>query len=329
MRVLLTRLSALGDIVHTWPLAAALRGARPDLELYWLVERHFAPLVEAHPAVAGVIPVATRRWRTRWWSAATRREVRDALARLRELDLDVALDPQGLVKSAAWARLARVPRRVGLAARQRRERAAGLLYTTTVTPPPGASHVVDVNLSLASALGVVPEPGAAPDGRFLLAGGTGPRPPAGAVVILPATGGPGKAWPPSCWAVTAAAVARLGHPVWVAWGPGERALAEQIAVEAGVEIAPPTSIVELAHLLAGAAVVLGADTGTVHLAASIGVPTVAVFLATDPGRNGPRGARVAVVSAARGGARRGRARTGAAREVDPGEVLAALRELAG
>lgn len=330
MRVLLTRLSALGDIVHTWPLAAQLRNALPDLELYWLVERHFAPLVETHVGVRGAIPVATRRWRKGLLTPATREEAREVLQRLRGLGLDVALDPQGLLKSAVWARIAHIPKRVGLGRQHRRERGAGLFYTETVDPPPETTHVVDMNLSLARALGVTPELGAAPDGRFLLAEGSGPHLAAGTAVVLPATGGPGKAWPPACWAELAAALASRGRPVCVAWGPGERSVAEQIAAEAGtaVEVAPPTSIVQLAHLLACAAVVVGGDTGTVHLAASLGVPTVAVFLATDPLRNGPRGDRVAVVSAARQGARRGRARTGAAREVGAAEVLAAVQALA-
>lgn len=330
MRVLLTRLSALGDIVHTWPLASLLARELPGIELHWLVERHFLPLVETHGAVAGAIGVATRRWRKELLSASARQEAGGAARRLRELSFDVALDPQGLVKSAIWARVADVPKRAGLGGRHRRERAAGLFYTETVDPPPEATHVVDINLSLAQALGVSPELGAAPDGRFLLAAGSGPHLAAGTTVILPATGGPGKAWPQARWAELAAALASGGRPVCVAWGPGERTLAELIASEAGpgVDTAPPTSIVELAHLLSCAAVVVGGDTGTVHLAASLGVPTVAVFLATDPLRNGPRGDRVAVVSAAREGARRGRARTGAAREVGAGEVLAAVHALA-
>ena len=330
MRVLLTRLSALGDIVHTWPLASLLARELPGIEIHWLVERHFLPLVETHGAVAGTISVATRCWRKEYLSAATRQQAASVARRLRELSFEVALDPQGLVKSAIWAKVAGVPTRAGLERRHRRERAAGLFYTETVSPLPGATHVVDINLSFAGVLGVTPALGVAPDGRFLLAAGNGPRLAAGSTVVLPATGVPGKAWPPRCWAQLAAALARAGRPVCVAWGPGERQLAEAIASEAGpgVETAPPTSIVELAHLLSSAQVVVGGDTGTVHLAASLGVPTVAIFLATDPLRNRPRGDHVAVVSAARTGTRHGRARTGVAREVGVDEVLAVVHGLA-
>jgi heptosyltransferase-1 len=329
VRVLLTRLSALGDIVHTWPLAETLRRGRPDLELFWLVERPFLALVQGHPAVSGAIPVATRRWRRAPLATATRREVAATVRHLRSLGCDLAIDPQGLLKSAVWARLARVPARAGLAAEFRRERLGGSFYTFTVTPPSRAGHVVDINLALAAAAGLEPDPGAIPDGRFLLAGGSGPDPEPGSVVLLPATGGPGKAWPAESFATLGRELSGSGRPVVVAWGPGERTLADEIAARGGpgLTVAPPTTITELAHLLAGAALVVGGDTGTVHLSASLGVPTLGIFLATDPVRNGPRGLITAVVSAARSGSRRGRARTGAEGVVGVGEALAAAARL--
>lgn len=329
MRVLLTRLSALGDIVHTWPLAEALRRGRPDLELFWLVERPFLALVERHPAVTEAVPVATRRWRRAPMAASTRREVAETVRHLRTLGCDLALDPQGLLKSAVWARLASVPSRIGLAGGHRRERLGGCFYTRAVMPPPGAVHVVDINLALAGAAGVEPGTGTLPDGRFLLHGGAGPTPDPGSVVLLPATGGSGKAWPAGSFATLGSELSRRGRPVVVAWGPGERTLAEEIADRGGpgVTVAPPTTIPELAHLLAGAHLVIGGDTGTVHLAASLGVPTLGIFLATDPVRNGPRGRVTAVVSAARPGSRRGRARTGLAGVLGVEEVLAAAEHL--
>ena len=112
----------------------------------------------------------------------------------------------------------------------------------------------------------------------------------------------------------------------VVWGPGERVLAEGIAAAAGrgVALAPATSIPELAVLLSGCAAVVGGDTGPVHLAASLGVPTVAVFVATDPARNGPRGERVRVLAAAGAAAGRGRARADGAGEVGVETVFAGV-----
>lgn len=330
MRVLLTRLSALGDIVHTWPLAEALRASRPDLELLWLVERPFVSLVETHPAVSQVITVATRRWRRSPLASATRREVCSAVVGLRALRPELVLDPQGLVKSAIWGLLAGAPERVGLSRGVRRERLAGACYTRTVTPEAGTRHVIDINLSLASALGVSAPEGARPDGRFLLA--TGPPVPApepGSVLLLPATGGVGKAWGGHAYAALAQRLAASGRPVVVAWGPGEEDLARNIVSAGGgdVTMAPPTTILQLASLISQCAAVVGGDTGTVHLAASLGIPTVAVFLRTDPERNGPRGSAVRVLTAAAGRARRGRARTALRGSVSVEQVLSAVMDL--
>ena len=95
MRIVLVRLSALGDIVHTWPLAAALREASPDSHLTWVVEAPFAPLVDSHPAVDAVITTATRRWRRSPFSARTRAEVAALKSRFAELAPNLAIDSQG------------------------------------------------------------------------------------------------------------------------------------------------------------------------------------------------------------------------------------------
>ena len=328
MRIVLSRLSAFGDIVHTWPLAEALVAGPERVELAWVVEEPLLPLVAAHPAVTLAIPVATRRWRRHPFAAATRREVVAARAALRRFGADLALDPQGLVKSAVWAALSRAGERVGLDRAHRREALAGAWYTRTVSPAPEARHIVDINLSLLAALGRRPPFGAAPDGRFLLGGGAGDGAERGAarVALLPATGGAGKSWPAASFAGLGRRAAAAGFSPLVVWGPGERALAEEVAAAAGgaVALAPPTSIPELAVLLSRCAAVVGGDTGPVHLAAALGVPTVAVFVATDPARNGPRGAQARLVAAAGTAAGRGRARTGGAGEVEIEPVFAAL-----
>jgi heptosyltransferase-1 len=316
---LLTRLSALGDIVHTWPLAAALAGQETAVELAWVVEESFLPLVACHPAVSLAIPVATRRWRRRPLAAATRKEILAVHRAVRSFAPDLALDPQGLVKSAYWGAVARAPQRVGFSGSHLRERLAGVFYTRAVTPPPEARHVVDMNLSLLAAAGLVAPLDATPDGLFLLHDAPGPTPGVtrGTVGLLPATGGPGKAWQVENYSALARMLNDSGVPVTVVWGPGERVLAERIVADTGArtELAPRTSIPELAALMSRFALIVGGDTGPVHLAVSLGVPTVAIFVATDPGRNGPRGMRVRVVSAGVGRTRRGSARTTLAGEV--------------
>ena len=145
MRVLLVRLSAIGDVVHTLPAAAALRGA--GHEVGWLVEPAARSLVEGSPAVRHVhLAPAARRFSTRAaWAVR---------AELRAARYDVALELQGLWKSAAWARLSGAARVVGYGRRFRREPASALLLGERQALPDGLPHVIDKNLALLQALGV-------------------------------------------------------------------------------------------------------------------------------------------------------------------------------
>ena len=327
MRILLTRLSSLGDIVHTWPLADSL-AARDDVELAWLVEEPYLPLVERRSGVAHAIAVATRRWRRAPFAPRTWREIRATTRRLRAFAPELSVDPQGLVKSAIWPASAGVGRRVGLARGARRESAAGLFYTETIDVPVGRRHVVDRNLALARAAGADDTPGAIPDAGPLGDGAAPSWLPAGAVALLPATAGGGKAWPGRCFAALACRLLAQGRRPVLLWGPGEEELARGIAAgAAGALVAPPTTISSLAAALRHCSAAIGGDTGPVHLAAALKVPTVAVFVASDPERNGPRGERVRVLSGAAAGAGGGRARTRRERDVTVEDVEAAVEEL--
>ncbi len=304
MRAVLVRLSAVGDIVHTWPLAASLRTARPDLHLTWVVEEPLRPLVEGHPAVDQVVTTATRRWRRRPLSSPTRQEVRALRARFSDLAPHVTLDPQGVLKSAFVTRWTGAEHRVGLARPWRREWIAGFAYTSLL-PGSDDPHVIATNVEMVRAVGGVPPARPpAPDGRWLLH--RGETPPAFTeigstyAVLLPATAHRRKEVPVPILAGLGRRMAAAGLDVVAAWGPGERSLAEAVreAAEGRVRVAPPTGLLELARLLAGATVVVGGDTGPTHIAASLGVPTLAIFTATDWRRNAPLGARVDVLATA-------------------------------
>lgn len=293
MRILLTRLSSLGDVVHTWPLVDALAHHSPRPHLAWLVEEEYAPLVAPHPGVEQAIPVATRRWRRRPWSPAVARQLIAAVRALRRARCEIALDPQGLVKSAVWGRLAGVPCRIGLATEVRRERGAGVFYTHLAPAPGQHRHAVDVALSLLASLGMEPPWGAAPDGSFLLAT-TPPRPRGqpSPVLLVPGSGHPAKCWDSEALVQLARHLAAAGLNVEVLWGEKELHLARAIAAAAAVALAPPTPLPVLPAYLAGTRAVVGGDTGPAHLAAALGVPTVMLHLATDPQRSGARGPRV-------------------------------------
>jgi lipopolysaccharide heptosyltransferase I len=336
--LVLVRLSALGDIIHTWPLAEALRSALPDLHLTWVVEQPFRTMVDGHPSVDGVITVATKRWRRRPLAARTRLEVALVKDSFLKLQPEIAVDPQGVLKSALITRWSGAPQRFGLARRWRRERIAGLAYTRTVAGSSRHRHVVASNLELVRAVGATPPPDIpAPDGSWLLdrlAGVPSPipheRPYA---VLLPGAGQTRKLLPVSTLSEIARRIAALGLEPVVVWGPGEQDRATAVVAAAGDRVtnAPPTDLEQLTVLLAGARIVIGGDTGPVHLAASLGVATVGVFTATDWRRNGPLGPRVAVVSGVafpdRGPARSSRAIS--ARLVTANEVATTAERLLG
>jgi lipopolysaccharide heptosyltransferase I len=333
MRIVLVRLSALGDIVHTWPLAEVVRAAQPQAHLTWIVEAAFVSLVDGHPAVDLVIPTRSKAWRRAPFDARTRHQMAELRTRLRELEADLALDPQGLVKSAAVTRWTRAPRRVGLARPWRRELAAGLAYTERLPGSLDHPHVVATNLALAAAVADAPPPSApvAPDGRWLArrvasnpvpGGERGPR-----AVLLAGVGQPHKSVSAQVMGEVARALAADDLDVVVAFGPGEASHAGRIVDSSGgcARLAPPTDLLELVRLLDGSRLVIGGDTGPMHLAASLGVPTVGVFLASDWRRNGPLGRRVAVVAASEPGSSRptGRARSRPVRRVSAHDILSA------
>jgi lipopolysaccharide heptosyltransferase I len=302
VKILLVRLGSLGDIIHALPVAAALRERFPDARIDWLVDARYRVILDYVPVVSRRLVVNARRTEHRpegpgpdactfagaaGWAAA--------VAELRRSRYDVALDLQGLLKSAVLARLSGAARVVGFAAPHLRERGARIFYTETVDPA-GARHVVDKNLAALGAFGIADAPRRFPldvppspivadlrqslglpvDGRF--------------AVINPGAGWPNKRWPADRFGATAAAMnVRHGVRSVVLWGPGEERLAGDVAASSGgaAVVAPPTTIADLVRLARAARLVISGDTGPLHLAAAVGAPIVALFGPTDPGRNGP------------------------------------------
>ncbi|MEN8165791.1 MAG: glycosyltransferase family 9 protein, partial [Acidobacteriota bacterium] len=195
--------------------------------------------------------------------------------------------------------------RVGLARPWRRELLPGLAYTRVLPGAREQPHVVATNSMLVRAIDA--QPGLktpAPDGRWLLAQSNERCPEirrsSPYAVLLPGAGHPSKVLSTDVLGDLARRLASRDLDVLVAWGPGEleRAEAVVIASDGAAEVAPPTTLEQLTVLLGGASVVVGADTGPVHLAASIETPTLGIFLTTDWRRNGPLGPRTAVLSGA-------------------------------
>ena len=233
-----------------------------------------------------------------------------AVRELRKTGYDVAIDMQGLLKSAVVARLSGARRVIGFNAKYARESLAALFYTDGYDPggegiyaSSEKRHVVEINLGLLTPLGIAP---AAP--AFDI---DAPRSSAVSAVVARAGGPfallntgaawPNKRWPPGRLAEVARQLqTRHNLRSIVLWGPDERALAEQVVAESdnAAILAPQTSIADVAALAAAASVMVSGDTGPTHIASAVGTPLVGIYGPTRPERNGPLGADDIAVSRA-------------------------------
>ena len=295
MRLLVVRLTSLGDVVHAIPAVAALRRAYPAARIDWLAGERCRELVELVPVIDRCL--VAPRFRA---AAAFPRLVRA----LRAARYDVAIDLQGLLKSAVLARCSGARRIIGFGRGQVRERAARLLYTETPQSD-RTGHVIDKNLALVGALGVEQRPAEFPiadphsdvveRAREGL-GGAGGR---GFALLNPGAAWTSKCWPPERFGELAHRLRREhGLQSLVVWGPGERERAGRVvaASDAAAALAPPTRVADLVALARAAAVMVAGDTGPLHIAAALGTPVVGLYGPTDPIRNGPWSVADVVVS---------------------------------
>lgn len=295
MNVLIVRTSAMGDVVHALPVLRALRRVLPRARLGWVVERAFAPILEGHPDLDELLPVALRAWRRRAASRSVRREAVRALRALRAFAPDVALDLMGNHKAGLIARLSGAPRILGPARPHRREPSSAFWITEGVAA--SGEHAVDRMLAVGRPLGLPERP--VDFGGHLLLRGHGSH---GAeqvddggpyVVIQAGAGWANKVYPPVFWGEVAWRLHReTGLAVRVPTAPGEERLAEEVAASSrGVaRTVDATSFVVLAALARSCRLFLGGDTGPLHLAHALGAPVLCVMGPTDPRVNGPYGA---------------------------------------
>jgi heptosyltransferase I len=283
MRILLIKTSSLGDVVHNLPVVTDLRRAYPEAMIDWVVEEGFADIARLHPGVRRVIPVALRRWRKSLVAAATWREMGAFRAALQEEDYDLVIDTQGLLKSALITRMAR-GKRCGYSAASAREPLAAVFYDAAFEVPRNL-HAVERNRRLAAlATGYITS--AAPGYGIAVPPAPTSGPASG--ILLTATSRDDKLWPQERWIATGRALQQRGLACLLPAGnTTERERAIQIAQAVPGAIAlPPLSLPELAAQLATARIVIGVDTGLVHLAAALGRPTLALFCASDPALTG-------------------------------------------
>jgi lipopolysaccharide heptosyltransferase I len=292
-RFLIVRLGALGDVVHAIPVAAALRRAFPDARIDWLVSAKHREILDLVPVIDRRLVINDRGDTSGGLSLLA------AIGELRRARYEVAIDLQGLIKSAVLARSSGAPRVVGFSSRYARERVARLFYTDVYDPgggglfdPRETRHVVDINLGLLSVLGIsepsreFPIEDADTDiARQARHDAGGPY-----ALLNPGAAWPNKRWPPVRLAAIATELrARHGLRSIVLWGPGEEKLANEVVAGAdhAAIVSPRTTIADLAALARRAALMVSGDTGPTHIAAALGTPIVGIYGPTRPARNGP------------------------------------------
>ncbi len=303
MRVLIVRIGAMGDVVHSMPAVAALREMHPEWEIRWAIEPVWRELLVAAgcdegggargagmPLVDGWYRVPTKEWKRRPLAGTTIAEIKALRRVLGEERFDLCVDMQGAVRSAVVGRMARA-RMVGAA--KPREAAAKWFYDEMVETP--AVHVAEQGCELlGGAIGEVLRPAQVPfpvDGAAEVwcdgvVAGLGRF-----VVMAPAAGWGAKEWPAERYGAVAAALGRAGFGVVVNAVPGGDEVAEAMAAASeGFARAVPCSVGQMIALMRRASLVIGGDTGPLHLAAALERPVVGIYGPTNPARNGPFGA---------------------------------------
>ncbi len=357
--LLVVRLSAMGDIIHTLPAAAALRQAFPHATLGWLIEERWAELLctlrhpragrrsPQRPLVDCVHSVNTAEWRRAPFSFNTWQQMAAGLSQLRGIQYDAAIDFQGAVRSALLARWSGAPIVYGSA--QPRENVASMFYTRNVLLKTQGTHVVEQALALVGAVvssasvptaiissAIIPTPTAEarvefpvdPDAENKIAGFTADV--NDFAILNPGAGWGAKRWPVERYGQVAKELAKDGLCSLINYGPGEEELAVAVeAAGAGAARKISCSISELIALTRRARLFIGGDTGPMHLAAALNIPVVAIFGPTNPARNGPFGTRSTVLRSASSmtdHTRRREPEQGLL-QITIGEVVAATRKL--
>jgi heptosyltransferase-1 len=310
MRILIVKMSAMGDILHALPVIPFLQEIHPDIEIDWVVEEAFAGLLTYHPAISQLQIIRLKSWKKALFAAETWREIRALVARLRSRRYDLVLDIQGNIKSGMVAWLSGCPVRVGFDRRVTQE-ALNTLFTSHQMPVlPEDRHVTDQYLRLVSGwfgrelpqIALDTDIVAAPDDQ-LWAESLLQQMPQGRLVLLQmGTTWQTKFWYEAGWiALSRLLMQRYPDVVpLLTWGnEAEHIAAERVAQTIGgrVQVLDRVSLVRLSALIKRVALVIGGDTGVVHLAAAVGTPTVSYYRSSDGARSGPRGERHVVIQA--------------------------------
>lgn len=301
MRILIIKLGAVGDVIHSLPVARTLRCAFPDCHLAWAVEEKAQAVLTGNPDLSEILLFERRQIVKRSGLGVLSKWA----GRLRAGRFDVVIDLHQLLKTGLMALASRAPRRIGFDKWREGNR---LFMTETIRPDPRHRHAVEKYLSLLSPLGIgeaawkteFPVSWLESEDQNAKAFLTQAKLESenGLIAINPGGNWPSKRWAPERFAEVADELTKtIGAKILVLWGPGERPLAENIArsMTQPAVLSPPTTLKGLGALLSRCRLLISGDSGPLHLAAALGRPTVALFGPSDPDRNGPYGNQARII----------------------------------
>jgi len=316
-RLLIVRLSAMGDVIHTLPAVHALREAFPAAHIGWLIEERWAELLCApgsprrgprsalRPLVDEVHTVNLKAWGRSLFSISTLQRAATVWNDVRDAQYDAAVDLQGAMRSAVLGRLSGA--RIVYGEAEPRESPASLWYARKVVAQ--GRHVIEQNLSVAQSLVALPGENSPPEvscnlphdphAETRIEQGLAELGISDFAILNPGAGWGAKRWPAERYGEVARKLADQGVRSILNHGPGEEELARAAeAASAGTATTMSCTITELMALTRRARLFVGGDTGPLHLAAALRVPVVAIYGPTDPARNGPYGTHSVVLRSA-------------------------------
>jgi heptosyltransferase-1 len=289
-RILLIKVSAVGDVVHALPALAGLRTRFPSAQIDWLIRPDCADLVRCHPALSGVVPFPRRIAGGPWTKAA---RLLESLRSIRRARYDLVIDLQGQFRSAVYALASRAPVRVGFAGPRE---GAWLAYTHRVPVPSLDHHAVDRYLWFGDLLGFaeaepdftirLPAEATAAAESLLARHDIAGRPFA---ILMPGTVWETKQWSIDGFAAVGRHLAQRGLRVVLAGAAQDcdRAAAVAALCAGATDICAQTTLGELGALIRRATICVTNDSGPMHMAVALGTPVVSAFGPTNPVRTGP------------------------------------------
>jgi heptosyltransferase-1 len=294
LKILIVRVSSLGDVVHNMPMLQDILQHYPQAQIDWVVEEAYVGLVRLQPGVRRIIPVALRRWRKQWWSKAVRAEIKAFRQTLAQESYDVVFDTQGLFKTGLlmrWAKLAPGGKKVGLANATEGSGYEGIsriFHDQSVSVAKRCHAVARAREVAAVALGygrdfvqATPADFGLRQARLGQPGGTRPgwMPEQKYAVFFHGTARAAKQWPLASWIALGQMLAQKGWLILLPWGSSqEQALAQTLAQAIpGARVLPALPLLEAVQLAQTASLVIGVDTGLTHVAAAFETPTIELY----------------------------------------------------